>query len=168
MKKLVFVIILFLTVPLVAQEQKLTYLDEPLSVVILDLETKFSVRFAFNSDLLKDKTIRFSGNSTLEGILTIIKQQAALDFQFLDTNNIIIKKAINDPDVATTDLDEVLISKEYLTTGFDKIENDGSITVSPDELGILPGLTEPDVLQSLQLLPGISSPTESASDLHIR
>ena len=55
-----------------------------------------------------------------------------------------------------------------VTTGFDKIENDGSITVNPDELGILPGLTEPDVLQSLQLLPGISSPTESASDIHIR
>jgi len=168
MKKVVFVIILFLTVHLVAQEQKLNYLDEPLSVVISDLETKFSVRFAFNSAILKDKTIRFSGNSTLEEILTIIKQQAALNFQFLDANNIIIKRAVFDPDVATTDLDEVLISKEYLTIGFDKIENDGSITVSPDELGILPGLTEPDVLQSLQLLPGISSPTESASDIHIR
>jgi len=168
MKKVVFVIIFFLTVHLVAQEQKLDYLDEPLSVVISDLETKFSVRFAFNSAILKNKTIRFSGNSTLEEILTIIKQQAALDFQFLDDNNIIIKRPLIDPNVATTDLDEVLISKEYLTTGFDKIENDGSITVSPDELGILPGLTEPDVLQSLQLLPGISSPTESASDIHIR
>lgn len=168
MKKVVFVIILFLTVHLVAQEQKLNYLDEPLSVVIPDLEAKFSVRFAFNSAILKDKTIRFSGNETLEGILTIIKKQVALDFQFLDANNIIIKRAIIDPNVATTDLDEVFISNEYLTTGFDKIENDGSIKVNPDDLGILPGLTEPDVLQSLQLLPGISSPTESASDIHIR
>lgn len=168
MKKVVFVIIFFLTVHLVAQEQKLDYLDEPLSVVIPDLETKFSVRFAFNSAILKDKTIRFSGNSTLEGILTIIKQQATLDFHFLDANNIIIKRVVFEPDVATTGLDEVLISKEYLTIGFDKTENDGSITVSPDELGILPGLTEPDVLQSLQLLPGISSPTESASDIHVR
>jgi len=168
MKKVVFVIILFLTVHLSAQEQKLDYLDEPLSVVIPDLETKFSVRFAFNSAVLKNKYIRFSGNSTLQEILTIIKQQAALDFQFIDDNNIIIKRAAIDPNVATMNLDEVLISNEYLTTGFDKIENDGSITVSPDELGILPGLTEPDVLQSLQLLPGISSPTESASDIHIR
>jgi len=169
MKKIVVLFILFITVQLVvAQEQKLDYLDEPLVVVIPDLETKFSVRFAFNSSILKDKTIHFSGNSTLEGILAIITQQAALNFQFLDTNNIIIKRAVIDINVATTDLDEVLISNEYLTTGFDKIENDGSITVSPDELGILPGLTEPDVLQSLQMLPGISSPTESASDLHIR
>jgi len=168
MKKLIFVIILFLTVHLVAQEQKLDYLDEPLSIVITDLETKFSVRFAFNSAILKDKTIRFSGNITLEGVLIVIKHQAALDFQFIDPKNIIIKRAAIDPSVATTDLDEVFISKEYLTTGFDKIENDGSIKVSPDELGILPGLTEPDVLQSLQLLPGISSPTESASDIHIR
>lgn len=168
MKKVVSLIILFLTVHLVAQEQKLDYLDEPLSFVIPDLETKFTVRFAFNSAILKDKTIRYSGNSTLEEILNIIKQQAALEFQFIDSKNIIIKRGLIDPEVATTGLDEVLISKEYLTTGFDKIENDGSIKVSPDELGILPGLTEPDVLQSLQLLPGISSPTESASDIHIR
>jgi len=168
MKKVVFVIILFLTVQLVAQKQKLNYLDEPLSVVIPDLEAKFSVRFTFNSAILKNKTIHFSGDSTLEEILAIIKQKAVLDFQFLDANNIIIKRATIDPNVATMDLDEVLISNEYLTTGFDKIENDGSITVNPDELGILPGLTEPDVLQSLQLLPGISSPTESASDIHIR
>jgi len=168
MKKVVFVIILFLTVQLVAQKQQLDYLDEPLSVVIPDLETKFSVRFAFNSAILKNKTIHFSGNSTLEEILAIIKQKVALDFQFLDANNIIIKRAAIDPNVATMNLDEVLISNEYLTIGFDKIENDGSITVSPDELGILPGLTEPDVLQSLQLLPGISSPNESASDIHIR
>lgn len=168
MKKIVFVIIFFLTIQLVAQKQQLNYLDEPLSVVIPDLETKFSVRFAFNSAILKNKTIRFSGYSTLEQILAIINQKAALDFQFLDANNIIIKRATIDPNVATMDLDEVLISNEYLTTGFDKIETDGSITVKPDDLGILPGLTEPDVLQSLQLLPGISSPTESASDIHIR
>jgi len=168
MRQIVFLIILFITVHLSAQEQKLEYLDEPLSVIIPDLETKFSVRFAFNNNLLTDKTITFSGDITLEDILEHIKTQTNLEFQFLDTKNIIIKRSIIDPNVATTDLDEVLISKEYLTTGFDKIEKDGSIKINPDELGILPGLTEPDVLQSLQLLPGISSPTESASDLHIR
>jgi len=64
-------------------------------------------------------------------------------------------------------LDEIVLT-EYITTGFDRNNSDGSLLVKPRKLGILPGLTEPDVLQSLQLLPGISSPEESASDLHIR
>ncbi len=168
MKQIVFLIILFLTVHLSAQEQKLEYLNEPLSIIIPDLESKFPVRFAFNNDLLTNKTFTFSGVITLEEILEEIKKQAILEFHFLDAKNIIIKRAAFDPSITITNLDEVLISNEYLTTGFDKIESDGSIKVNPDDLGILPGLTEPDVLQSLQLLPGISSPTESASDLHIR
>ena len=64
------------------------------------------------------------------------------------------------------DLGTVLISN-YLTTGIDKKTN-GALSISPSELGILPGLTEPDVLQSIQLLPGIQSPNETASGLFIR
>lgn len=63
-------------------------------------------------------------------------------------------------------LKEVLISN-YLTSGIDK-QNNGALTISPSKLGILPGLTEPDVLQSIQLLPGIQSPNETASGLFIR
>lgn len=63
-------------------------------------------------------------------------------------------------------LDEVLIS-DYLTEGVSK-KRDGAIRVSPRNLGILPGLTEPDVLQSLQLLPGIQSPGDTASGIHVR
>jgi outer membrane cobalamin receptor len=64
------------------------------------------------------------------------------------------------------ELEEVLIS-DYLTQGMVK-KNDGSVQVSPRKLGILPGLTEPDVLQSLQLLPGVQSPNETASGIHVR
>ncbi len=63
-------------------------------------------------------------------------------------------------------LDKVVI-QEYLTTGVQKNE-DASINVSTKKLRILPGLVEPDVLQSLQLLPGISSPSEDPAGLHIR
>ncbi|QHI37498.1 TonB-dependent receptor SusC [Kordia antarctica] len=64
------------------------------------------------------------------------------------------------------DLETVLISN-YLTSGIDK-QTDGALSLSPSKLGILPGLTEPDVLQSIQLLPGIQSPNETASGLFIR
>ena len=168
MREIVLIIIFFTTVQLSAQVQTLEYLDEPLSVIIPDLETKFSVRFSFNNDLLTYKTITLSGTRSLKEVLEFIKSQTNLEFHFLDSKNIIIKKGVFDPNVTITDLDEVLILNEYLTIGFDRTESDGSIKINPDDLGILPGLTEPDVLQGLQLLPGISSPTESASDLHIR
>lgn len=64
------------------------------------------------------------------------------------------------------ELEEVLIS-DYLTQGMVK-KNDGSVQVSPRKLKILPGLIEPDILQSLQLLPGVQSPNETASGLHVR
>lgn len=63
-------------------------------------------------------------------------------------------------------IEEVVIS-EYLTSGIFK-KKDGSISLKPKKLGILPGLIEPDVLQTLQLIPGIQSPNETASELFIR
>ena len=64
------------------------------------------------------------------------------------------------------ELQEVVVYK-FLTTGLSK-ESDGSIRMDPGEFGLLPGLTEPDVLQSIQALPGIKSIDETVSDINIR
>ncbi len=66
----------------------------------------------------------------------------------------------------STALEEVLII-EYLTTGIDK-NIDGSITITNDDLGILPGQSETDILQGIQLIPGINSPDETATGIQIR
>ncbi|WP_171597356.1 TonB-dependent receptor plug domain-containing protein [Marinifilum caeruleilacunae] len=63
-------------------------------------------------------------------------------------------------------LNEVIV-RDYLTSGLDRNDN-GSFKINPNRLGLLPGLTEPDLFESLQMLPGIQSPDESASGLHIR
>ncbi|MCJ7467208.1 MAG: carboxypeptidase-like regulatory domain-containing protein, partial [Maribacter sp.] len=52
-------------------------------------------------------------------------------------------------------LDEVVVV-QFLTTGILK-QTDGSILISPYDFGILPGSVEPDVLQTVQALPGIKS-----------
>ncbi len=67
---------------------------------------------------------------------------------------------------AVLNLSQVVI-KEYLTTGIQK-NKDASINVSTKKLRILPGLVEPDVLQSLHLISGVSSPTEDPAGLYIR
>lgn len=66
----------------------------------------------------------------------------------------------------TETLDEVVIMG-YLTKGVNK-NSDGSFTMVEEDMGLFPGLVEPDILQSLQLVPGISSLDESASGIQIR
>lgn len=64
------------------------------------------------------------------------------------------------------ELDEVVIY-QFLTTGLSK-EQDASIQLNTKDFGILPGLIEPDVLQTVQALPGIKSIDETVSDINVR
>ncbi len=63
-------------------------------------------------------------------------------------------------------LDEVIVY-QFLTTGLSK-RLDASIQLAPEDFGILPGLIEPDVLQTIQALPGIKSIDETVSNINIR
>lgn len=66
----------------------------------------------------------------------------------------------------TQTLDEV-ITQRYLATGISK-KNDGTVEVKPKKFGILPGLIEPDVLQTMQQVPGIISIDETISNINVR
>ncbi len=63
-------------------------------------------------------------------------------------------------------LQEVVVY-EFLTKGITK-QLDGSLQMNSEEFGILPGLIEPDVLQTVQALPGIESIDETVSNINIR
>ncbi len=63
------------------------------------------------------------------------------------------------------ELDEVLI-REYVAKGINLTNR--KIQIKLRDLKILPGLTEPDILQSIQLSPGINAPFETASGLYVR
>ena len=62
-------------------------------------------------------------------------------------------------------LDEVLI-QEYLTKGITLDKK--VVQIDIEDVAVLPGLTEPDILQSIQLTPGVNSPFETASGLFVR
>lgn len=64
------------------------------------------------------------------------------------------------------ELEEVIVYK-FLTEGLKKLGN-GSIQLNTAAFGILPGLSEPDILQTIQALPGIKSVDETVSDINIR
>lgn len=58
-------------------------------------------------------------------------------------------------------------AQRYLASGISKSPS-GTVTVKPGKFGILPGLTEPDVLQTMHLLPGVVSIDETVSNLNVR
>jgi hypothetical protein len=60
-----------------------------------------------------------------------------------------------------------ITAQRYVATGITK--NDfGTLTVRPGKFGILPGLTEPDILQTMQQIPGIVSVDETVSNINVR
>lgn len=64
------------------------------------------------------------------------------------------------------ELSEVVVTNIF-TTGINQ-KIDGSIDMSTKDFGILPGLVNADVLQTIQILPGVESVNESVADINIR
>ncbi|MHA7058023.1 TonB-dependent receptor domain-containing protein [Aquimarina sp. M1] len=88
-------------------------------------------------------------------------RQRVLDAsEFLDGN--CIKIYLNN---TIETLDEVII-QEYLTKGITQSKK--VVNIALKDIEILPGLTEPDILQSIQLTPGVNSPFETASGVYVR
>ena len=66
----------------------------------------------------------------------------------------------------TNELEEV-VTQNYLTKGIFK-KLDGTLEIKPKRFGILPGLTEPDVFETLKQIPGVSSTDETISNISVR
>jgi len=62
-------------------------------------------------------------------------------------------------------LDQVVID-EYLTSGVTK--NVKQTTIHTKKLNLLPGLIEPDVLESIHQIPGVSNLNETVNSIHVR
>jgi hypothetical protein len=163
--------ILIFLVPFYMMSQEkasVQYSSTPLNQVFIDIEKKFSIKLSFNSEIVNEQFITFQfEDATLDEILIAIETQVNIEFRKESERYYVIKKIPQTDLTSTQQLQEVVI-KEYLTTGISRENEDTAILVSPKKLGILPGLTEPDVLQSIQLLPGVQSPTETAAGIYIR
>ncbi|MDO5971224.1 TonB-dependent receptor plug domain-containing protein [Flavivirga aquimarina] len=141
---------------------------QPLLSVLTILEERYNIRFSYADETIKDKTIILPNEDlTLEVILEFLKDETNLDFELLNDRFVaikLLKKEKNNYRIQK--LEEVIVTN-YLTNGITKL-NDGSITIKPEAFGILPGLIEPDVLQTIQALPGILSADETVSNINIR
>ena len=158
-----------LTMSIFSQEKvDIAFLNTPILDVIKQVESNFKVKFSFDSNIIQEK-VYFTFNKKncqLEELLTEIETQASLQFNKVDARyyyiSVFKESTFNNYNL----LKEVQISN-YVTLGINKNKN-GSISVLPQQLGVLPGLTEPDVLESLKIIPGVQSPNETASGIYIR
>ncbi|MBT8274098.1 MAG: TonB-dependent receptor, partial [Bacteroidia bacterium] len=190
----IFVIAPDETLPL---EDVLTYLNEklPLSFTLLD-ERYITVFFenntmsvcgrilaSDNEETLASATIRVlnsrrgvTTNELGQFQLEDLPVNALIEISYLGFRSKIIAvsslySASNDCpviylEVAFEELNQVVLTK-FLTTGL-QTRYDGSMVLNTKNFGILPGLTEPDVLQSIQALPGVESINESIANINVR
>lgn len=108
-------------------------------------------------------------NLSLEEALRFLEERTKLSFEKLGQGFIAVYAALEEKDekpVLPQTLNKVLIIN-YLTQGISKKKN-GVVEIDYDDFGVLPGLTEPDVLLTLQALPGVQSVDESVSNINVR
>lgn len=142
---------------------------QPLTNIFKTIEARFNVSFNYADANVSNVKILTPEVSTLRETLNYLRRETHLKYNALPNGNIIVSKAKPIKRSKSTRLqilDEVVVTN-YLTKGISK-PNDGTIVLKPSEFNILPGLIEPDVLQTIQALPGIQSTDETVSNLNIR
>lgn len=137
----------------------------PLSQILPLLEKRFQTTFTYADATIEDISVYLPpATLSLQETLDLISFRKPLQF-IVFKETIIIQQRDIDP-FTNQMMDEIVIS-QYLAKGID-LRNDGAIAISPKEFNILPGLNEPDILQTIKALPGITSTDESITNLNIR
>jgi len=167
--KLIYVYAL-ISLPLLASSQEEAFYFELKNETIVEVFTKiedtYGVIFSYQDDDISNKRMSLKREKrTIREVLESLELLTKLSYKIVNNRYIIINHFLKE-NVNIHELDKVII-RSYLTEGVKKINN-GTFKLSPSKLGILPGLTEPDVLESIQLLPGVLSPNEVASGFFVR
>ncbi len=146
-------------------------LDKPLCGYLLDAETGLPIENAVIK-IQNSNVIVFSND---KGYFELpVFSQNHIEINHLSFE----KKTIAPIEIYTPDCPKIkltpivqkleeVITQKYLTTGISK-KDDGSLEIKPIKFGILPGLIEPDVLQTMQQIPGINSADETVSNINVR
>ncbi|RZJ71470.1 TonB-dependent receptor plug domain-containing protein [Flavobacterium sp.] len=134
-------------------------------VTVIDSETKMPLPFASvtsgKMSAQTDENGKFCANTIAVFTISFIGYETR-EFQMQGQKT----PPIIALDMKREILEEVTIS-HLLTRGIRQLKN-GSFNIQSKSTGLLPGLTEPDVFQTMQQLPGAVSFDETISNLSIR
>lgn len=136
--------------------------------ILTSIEKQHNIRFSYADKTIEDiKCYPPSTTIPLKEKLNYIESQVQLKFKALDKRFISIKPKLKQKIQPTIELlDEILVSN-YLTQSVLK-GNYGDIIIQPEKFNILPGLTESDILQTIQAIPGVLSTNETVSNINVR
>tara|TARA_R100001369_G_scaffold11531_3_gene25091 strand:- start:25048 stop:27318 length:2271 start_codon:yes stop_codon:yes gene_type:complete len=139
---------------------------QPLGKILLNLEKRYNVKFSFEPKTIEGLTTNtLYPELSLKQALQQLRLITNLNFKILSNRFIAITKS-DELTENVQQLDEVVINN-YLTKGLSKTVN-GAVTINTNSFTILPGLIEPDVLQIIQKLPGVTSVDERISNINVR
>ncbi len=140
---------------------------------IYDRKLENPVIFAtiFNDNKTKGTETDTRGYFNME----VSNDDRSIFVSYLGYQQLEIKLNINiGSDCATYYLDEKVVAfetivlTEYLSDGIKQSPDGNTIIFQPSEMDMLPGAVEPDILSSIQFLPGIISSDETLDGLSVR
>lgn len=143
------------------------YTNTQLTKVLSDIEKTFDVKYSYVDSLVVSQ--RFSlpkKQYSLTEINNEIEKQSTL--KVIKINDRFYSINLAEDKVQSQNvipLQEVIV-EEFLAKGIQKTNH--NYIVYPQKVQTLPGITDADILQSLQQLPGVKSPNETATGLYIR
>lgn len=146
-------------------------IDKSLCGYLLDAETKLPIESA----TLSIQKLKYSTISNEKGYFEFdLKTAQDIEISHLNyeknsvSSSILLKENCPTFYLQPKKIElEQVITTVYLTKGITK-KTDGSFEIKPKKLGLLPGLTEPDVFQTILQLPGIMSVDETISNINVR
>ncbi len=137
--------------------------------ILIDIQnesiTNASIQSKSKSTISDEKGIFTLQIDTTQEIITI-------NYLGYQTKKIAAKELVDTPCKKITLVPKIenlnqIVLNNYLIKGINKQPN-GSIRIDYNNFGILPGLIEPDLLQTIQALPGILSANETISNINVR
>ena len=168
-KKFLWIIAMFFQLAVFSQEEtafSFFFDEEPLDKVLAIIEDTFEVRFSYPDAAVQGKVFSLAEDvRTLKQLTHTLGSSSGLTFEFIDERYIVVYG-----DDSTLDAIQLLrdvIVTGYLASGITKAK-DGVFRIESTKQSLLPGLIEPDILESLQQLPGVTSPNETATGFTIR
>jgi hypothetical protein len=140
---------------------------QSLASVLRQIESQYEITFSFADENIRGKQLYLPpSNLSLEEALWYLEEQIELEFSILNQSSVIIRLSYQNNTMSMQLLEEVTVSN-YLTRGI-TLKSNGTTQIKPQNFGVLPGLIEPDVLQTIQALPAIQSSDERISNLNVR
>ncbi len=139
--------------------------EKPLAQALKIIEQQFDVRYSYADSLVVQQKLNLpKALYTLAQIHQAIEQQTRLKINSIDGRYYALSSSDQEL-MLQEQLQEVLIDC-FLSKGIKK--NNNQIQLFPQKVEALPGVTDTDILLSLQQLPGVKSPNETASGLYVR